>query len=146
MKAWDSGFDRTGLEDEPTGALLGELVSEAKRLVRDEVKIAKAEIREDVKEASGGASLLALSAVIGQGAFLAFVAAAILLLSFVVDVWLAAAAVGMVLFASAGFLAAIGRARLAKVGLNETIAKVKEDGQWASETMRAARANRHGIA
>lgn len=146
MKAWSSGFGDAGLEDESTGSLLGELVTEAKRLVRDEVKIAKAEIREDVKEASAGASFLAMSAAVAQGAFFTFIAAVVFGLSIIVHPAIAAALVAMLLLAGAGILAGIGRARLEKVGLKETISTVKEDSAWASETMRAARSSRHGIA
>lgn len=154
MTPWESGFEGydggtrvpTGLEQEPTSQLIGELVSEAKHLVREEVRIAKAEIRHDVKEATIGASLLGMAAVVGNGAFLALVASVVLLLSLFLPAWLAAAGVGVLLLSSAGILAGIGKERLSHVGLDRTISTVKEDGQWASETMRATGSSSRGTA
>lgn len=149
MTPYDSGFDGagyTGLEHETTGALVGELLGEAKQLVREEVRLAKAELKADAREAGAGAGFLGAAAFVANGAFLCFVAMLVFALAYVLPIWLAAGLVGFGLMGVAGLLAAIGSSRFSRIGMEETIETVREDGQWASETMHAARSQRHGTA
>jgi hypothetical protein len=145
MPPYERGFDGGGipLHEAPTGVLVRELVAEGKRLVRGEVQLAKAEIRDDIKKTSEGASYLGGAAIVGNGAFLALVAAVVLALSLVMPAWAAAGIVGVLLAIGAVVLASVGRLRLKQVGVQETTQTVKEDARWASETMRVARSKSH---
>lgn len=113
-----------------TGELVGQLSDQVSRLVRDEVRLAQAEVTQKAKRLGigvgffGGAGVVAL---LGLGAL---VTAAILGLANVLPGWLAAVIVAVVLFAVAGVLALIGKKDVdqAKPPLpTETIASVQAD-------------------
>jgi uncharacterized membrane protein YqjE len=146
MPPYERGFDGGGvpLHEAPTSVLVRELVAEGKRLVRGEVQLAKAEIKDDVKKSAEAASYFGGASVIAHGAFLALVAAIILALATTMRPWLAAGIVGVVLLVVAAALASLGRNKLKEVsGVKETTQTVKEDARWASETMRVARSKSH---
>ena len=113
-----------------TGELVGQLSDQVSRLVRDEVRLAQAEITQKAKRLGigvgffGGAGVVAL---LGLGAL---VTAAILGRATVVPGWLAAVIVAVVLFAVAGVLALIGKKDVDKATPplpTETIASVQAD-------------------
>ncbi|ONI80850.1 hypothetical protein ALI22I_43860 [Saccharothrix sp. ALI-22-I] len=115
------------------GQLLGELTEDLSRLMRQELELAKAEIRQEATKAGkaagmlGGAGfagymtavLLSLALMFGLGSLMALGWAALI----VAALW---AVVGFVLFS-------IGRARLRKVSPKpeRTIETLKEDAEWA---------------
>jgi len=113
-----------------TAELLGSLTEQVTSLVRDEVRLAQAEVTQKAKRLGVGAGLFGgagLFAVLGLSAL---VTAAILGLAHVMPGWLAAIVVGVVLFLVAGVLALIGRkdVRQATPPLpTETIESVQDD-------------------
>ena len=145
MPPYERGYDGGGvpIREASTSVLVRELVSEGKQLLRGEVELAKAEIKQDISHSTTAASYFGSAAVVANGAFLALVAACILALATTMRPWLAAGIVGIVLLVAAGVLAVMGRSRLKEIGMKETTETVKEDARWASETMRVARSNRH---
>ncbi|MET7401232.1 phage holin family protein [Dactylosporangium sp. NPDC005572] len=99
-------------------------------LVRDELKLAQAELAQKGKRAGvgvgmfGGAGLVALY---GGGAL---IAAAIIGLSAVLPAWLSALLVGVVLLAIAGVLALFGKSQVSKAGPpmpTDAVASMKAD-------------------
>ncbi|GAA1534197.1 phage holin family protein [Kribbella lupini] len=95
--------------DEPVGALVAQLTNDVSRLVRDELQLAKAELKDKGKEAGLGVGLFG-----GAGAFAfyglgALIATAIIGLSYAVPAWLAALIVTLLLFAIAGVAALLGK-------------------------------------
>lgn len=113
-----------------TGELVGQLSEQVGRLVRDEVRLAQAEVTQKAKRLGLGAGLFGgagLVAVLGLGAL---VTAAILGLATVLPGWLAAIVVAVVLFAVAGVLALLGKKDVAQATPplpTETIASVQAD-------------------
>jgi Putative Actinobacterial Holin-X, holin superfamily III len=113
-----------------TGQLIGQLTDQLSTLVRDEVRLAQAEVTQKAKRLGIGAGLFGgagIVAVLGLGAL---VTAAILGLANVLPGWLAAIIVAVVLFIVAGVLALVGKKDVdkAKPPLpTETIASVKAD-------------------
>ena len=121
--------------DPTLGALVHDLTTQVPDLIRSELRLAQAEVAEKGKRAGlgigmfGGAGLVALY---GVGALLATI---ILALSLVMDGWLAALIVTVVLFAIAGVLALLGKKQVdeatplaperAAAGIKEDIATVK---------------------
>lgn len=95
--------------ERPVGDLVQELSQQTATLVRQEMRLAQAELQEKGKHAGigagmfGGAGLVALYGVGG------LIAAAILLIGTAVEPWIAAVIVGVVLLAVAGVLALLGR-------------------------------------
>jgi uncharacterized membrane protein YqjE len=124
-----------GQDQESLGTLVHDLTQQISTLVRDEMRLAQAEMAEKGKKAGigigmfGGAGLVALY---GLGAL---VATAILALALALPGWLAALIVAVVLFAIAGVLALMGKSSVSKAtpakpeeamaGLREDVATVK---------------------
>jgi uncharacterized membrane protein YqjE len=125
----------TGPEDASLGTLVHDLTEQISTLVRDEMRLAQAEMAEKGKKAGvgigmfGGAGLVVLY---GVGAL---VATAILALALVMPGWLAALIVAVVLFAIGGVLALVGKSNVSKAtppkpeeaiaGLQQDVATVK---------------------
>ena len=121
------------------GELVSRISEQVTQLVRDELSLARAELKEKGKKAGfasglfGGAGLIALYGVA------AFVAAAILGLAGPVPDWAAALIVGAVLFAVASVAAALGRREAAQASPpvpQEAVAGLKEDIQTVKEGVR----------
>ena len=98
------------LEDNASiGELVARITQETSALVRDELRLAQAEMARKGKYAGLGAGLLgggALFAVLGLGTL---VAAAVLGLAVALPGWLAALIVAVALFAVAGTAALLGK-------------------------------------
>ncbi len=116
---------------------LGQLVAEASRdlsdIVRHEVALAKAELRDDVKAAGVGAGMFGAAGYLGFVASILIFIAAALGLAELLPGWAAFLVVAGVLLLLAGILALVGRSRVRKVSPPErtirsakaTIAAVK---------------------
>jgi membrane protein len=130
----------------PTGELVKDLSTQVSTLVRQELELAKVELTAKGKQAGIGAGMLGgagLFALYGVGAL---VATAILALSTAVDGWLAALIVAVVLFAVAGVLGLMGKARAqraAPVVPEQTVATIKEDVRYTKEHVAEARQHDH---
>jgi hypothetical protein len=118
--------------DASTAQLVTQLTEKSTQLIRDELRLAQAEMTAKAKHAGvgvglfGGAGLIALS---GVGALIATI---ILLLSLAMDPWLAALIVTVVLFAVAGVAALIGKKQVSQATPpkpEQTIANVQQDVQ-----------------
>jgi hypothetical protein len=113
-----------------TGELVGQLGDQLTRLVRNEVRLAQAEVTQKAKRLGIGAGFFGGAGVVALLGLGALVTAAILGLANVLPGWLAAVIVAVVLFAVAGVLALIGKKDVdkAKPPLpTETIASVQAD-------------------
>jgi uncharacterized membrane protein YqjE len=122
-----------------TGELVSRISEQVSQLVRDELRLARAELTEKGKKAGvagglyGGAGLIALYGVA------AFVAAAILALAAPLPGWAAALIVGAVLFVMAGVAAVLGRREAAQASPplpQEAVAGLKEDIQIVKDGVR----------
>jgi uncharacterized membrane protein YqjE len=119
------------LGSDPTlGALVHDMTQQMSTLVRDEMRLAQAEMTQKGKRAGlgigmfGGAGLVALYGVA------TLLATIILALALVLPAWLAALIVTVVLFAVAGVLALQGKKNVSKATPakpEEAIEGIKED-------------------
>lgn len=118
-----------------TGRLVHDLTEQTRELVRGEVALAKAELSDTVKHAGIGAGLFGGAGVIALYGVGALVAAAIAGLAVVLDVWLAALIVGVVLLAVAGVAALLGKKQVTQAtpavpatqrGVQRDVATLKE--------------------
>ncbi len=122
-------------EEPTTGRLVRDLTEQTRELVRGEVALAKAELSDTVKHAGIGAGLFGGAGVVALYAGGALVAAAIAGLAVVLDVWLAALIVAVVLFVVAGVVALLGKKQVAQAtpavpatqrGVQRDVATLKE--------------------
>ena len=96
-------------QDEQIGVLVAQLSSDVSRLVRDELQLAKAELKDKGKEAGIGIGLFGGAGTVAVYGVGALVAAAILGLAAAVPAWLSALLIALVLFAIAGVAALLGK-------------------------------------
>ena len=123
-------------KDKSLGELFGDLMRETSNLVRQEVQLAKTEMTQKAAIVGKSLGLAIAGALLGLGAFGAFVATMILLLvKFGLDAWLAALIVTAVLGGLAAALALMGISAIKKASLapKHTVETLKEDVQWAKE-------------
>jgi MFS family permease len=140
MTAHDSPPD--DLRDRPIGDLVKQLAGQTSTLVRQEIDLAKAELKEKGRVAGEGAGMFGGAAVVGLLAAGALTACLILALSKVVPDWLAALIVALVLGAVAAVLALQGRDRVRAATPpvpEQTVETVKEDVEWAKSHRPSAR-------
>ena len=137
-----SGPHTDDLRDRPIGELLKELANETTTLVRRELDLAKAEMREKAGKAGPGFGMwgaAGITALLALGSLTAFV---ILALDGAMPNWLAALIVGLVYSAIAGVLYVRGKHRVEEAGSpvpQKTIETVKEDVQWAKHPTTSAK-------
>ncbi|MFI6453252.1 phage holin family protein [Streptosporangium amethystogenes] len=117
-------------ESLPTSELIRQMSEQVSRLVRDELRLAKAELTEKGKHAGIGAGLFGGAGVVALFGAGSLVAAVILLLAYVMPAWVAAAVVGVVLLALAGVLGFSGKRQVAEAAPPtpaRTIESVRDD-------------------
>jgi hypothetical protein len=108
-------FRRTD-QDKPLGELVQDLSRQTSTLIRQEMRLAQAELTEKGRHAGKGAGMFGgagLLALYGVGAL---IAAAVLGLATVLEPWIAAAAIGAGLLLVAGILALTGKKELEEAG------------------------------
>ncbi len=119
--------------------LVNDLSAQVSRLVRDEMKLARAEMQTKGKRFGLGAGMAGaggLMALFGLGVL---VAAAVLALALVLPAWAAALVVGGVLLLLAGLLGLLGRKQVQKATPpmpRESIESVRKDIDTVKERMR----------
>jgi uncharacterized membrane protein YqjE len=121
------------VEDRSVGDLLGKVTTDLSTLMRQEVELAKVEIKEEATKAGKASGMLAGAGAVGY-LVLVFLA---LTLMFVLDAampigW-AALITAAVLGVVAALLFVLGRKRLQQVNPKpeQTVETLKEDIQWA---------------
>jgi hypothetical protein len=134
------------LEERPIGDLLGELVQDGQRLLREEVRAAKAEIRDEAKKASRAGAAFGAGGALLHAALLCLAATIVLVGATFLAAWLSALIVTAIL-AGGGYAAwTYGKKRLAATDPSRAVAGIKEDGRWAKETMQSIKSSRHAHA
>lgn len=113
----DPSRSPNGPASEPsTGQLASQLSQGVSDLVRDELRLAQLEVTGKAKKAGIGAGMFGAAGIIALYGVGVLIATAILALALVVDAWLAALIVAIVLLAVAGIAALLGKKRLAAAG------------------------------
>jgi uncharacterized membrane protein YqjE len=119
-------------EKQSTGELVSRLSQDMSQLVRDELRLAQAELTEKGKRAGIGAGMFGAAGVLalyGVGVLLATI---VLALALAMPAWLAALIVTVVLFAAAGVVALMGKKQVAQAVPpvpERTVENVKRDVQ-----------------
>lgn len=128
-----STSSRPGVEDRSLGDIVGKLTSDFSTLVRQEVELAKVELKEEATKAGKGAGMLGGAGVVGNLALVFASLTLMFLLDKVMDIALAALIVTLLWAVVAAVLAAKGRKELKQVNLKpeRTIDTLKEDARWA---------------
>jgi Putative Actinobacterial Holin-X, holin superfamily III len=137
----NSGVQPGDLRERPVGELLKQLATETTTLVRQELDLAKAEMRQKGRQAGPGFGLIGGAGAVGLGAFGALTAFFVLALDGVVANWLAALIVALVYAAIAAFLYVRGKEKVEDAGSpvpEQTVETLKEDVEWAKHPKTSA--------
>lgn len=124
-------------ESQTLGALVHQLSQQIPDLVRSEIRLAQAEVAQKGKRVGIGVGMFSVAGLLAFFAVAALVTTAILGLAHVVDAWLAALIVAVVLLAAAAVAGVLGKNKVAEAtpaaperaieGIKEDIATVKGD-------------------
>jgi hypothetical protein len=96
-------------ENASTGQLIGQLTEQISRLVRDEARLAQAEVTQKAKRLGVGAGLFGGAGLFAFFGLAVLIATAVMALALALPDWLAGLIVTVVLFAIAGALALVGK-------------------------------------
>ena len=116
--------------DLPIGELVGRLSDDTVRLVRDEIRLAQAEMSQKAKAAGLGSPCSAGPEICGFYGLGVLIAAAVVGLSMVVALWAATLIVAAALFALAAVAALVGKKEFGQAGPplpTEAVQSTKQD-------------------
>ena len=119
-----------------TPELVTQLSREISQLLRDELRLAQLEVTSKAKKAGIGAGMFGAAGIIALYGVGTLIATAVLALALVLDAWLAALIVAVVLLAGAGVAALIGRSSVRGAAPplpEEAIASTRRDVETAKE-------------
>lgn len=127
-----SGQNDASDADRSLGALVGTLSNDLSKLMRQELELAKFEMKEEAKKAGKGAGMLGGAALAGWMTALFLTVTVMWLLDKVMDLTLAALIVTVLWGIAAAVLALNGRKQLQAINPKpeQTMETLKEDAQW----------------
>ena len=100
---------------EPTlGALVNDLTTQLPELIRSEIRLAQAEMAQKGKAAGIGIGMFSVAGLLAFFGLATLIATAVLALALVLDAWLAALVVALVLLAVAGVVALVGKGKVSE--------------------------------
>jgi uncharacterized membrane protein YqjE len=123
-----------GLREESMGHLFKQLSDELSTLVRQELRLAQAEMTEKGKKAGIGIGMFGGAGVVSFLTLQVLTACLVALLATAMDVWIAALIVTVVYAVVAGVLAVRGKKQVSEATPpvpEQTTETLKEDVQWA---------------
>ena len=126
----------------PLSELLRELAADGRRLVRDEIGLAKLELGQSARAAAAVGALVGAGVVIGAFGAACLVAALVIGIGGLVgSYWASALGVGVLLSVVGGLALVIGleRVRSTRIAPEKTIETLRDDVDWASDEVRALR-------
>jgi hypothetical protein len=136
------GVRNPASDDRALADLMRDLSQQSTELIRQEIALAKAELRQKGKAAGIGAGMFGAAGVVALFAVGALTACLILALATAMDAWLAALIVAVVYLAAAGVAALVGKGKVQEAtppAPEQAIESTKEDVQWTKHRAKAAR-------
>ncbi|MFD9359551.1 phage holin family protein [Streptomyces sp. NPDC060031] len=124
---------RPAASEQSIGDLIGEIGQDMSQLVRDEIELAKAEIKQESAKAGKAVGMLGGAGYAGHVVLLFGSLALVFALANVMDPAWAALIVTLLWAVVGGVLYVMGRGRLRTVNLKpeQTVETLKEDARWA---------------
>ncbi len=126
---------------EGLGTIVSGIVEDLQEIVRGEVKLAKAEIKDDVSAMGKGAASIAAGAMVALVGFIFLMLGVTYLLNKWLEMWIAAGIVGVALLLIGAMLAMSGKKKLSASSLKptESMESLKEDQAWASQQIKSVK-------
>ncbi|WP_027716566.1 phage holin family protein [Desulfuromonas sp. TF] len=126
-------------EERSVAGLFSELTREMSSLVRHEVALAKAEMSEKAHQATTGVTSLAVGGMVTFASILVLLFSAVYALAQVVELWLAALIVGLIVLVVGVVMLQKGRSNLKAKNLvpHRTMKTMREDKSFAKDHIRS---------
>jgi uncharacterized membrane protein YqjE len=131
-----------GPDAPPLGELLRQLAQDSATLVRQEVALAKAELRQNVRSLVRDLAMVAVGAALAVTGALVMVAFLVILLGAMLgNYWLGALIVGLLFLSVGGVLLMVNLRKLGREELapTRTLETLKEDKQWLQSEITQAK-------
>lgn len=124
--------------DRPISSVLSDIVGNVQHIVRAEVKLARAEVREEIGKARRGMIFLAAGGMAAALAVVFILLAAVYALALVWPMWAAALVVGAgtALVGSAVVTTGIRQIRSVSLAPPRTVSTIQENIEWAKTRTR----------
>jgi hypothetical protein len=116
--------------DRPIAQVLSDIAGNVQHIVRAEMRLAKAELKQDVALLKRGAIFMAVGAVTGILGLALLCLAAVYALASTMPAWAAALIVAIVVSIVAALFFLTARRQISGLGLPRTSATVQENVQW----------------
>ncbi|MCU1339606.1 MAG: hypothetical protein JWO19_5187 [Bryobacterales bacterium] len=118
--------------------VLQDIVARVQEIIRSEIRLAKAELKEETVQAGKATAVLASGALLGIYALGLLLLACVYALALALPAWIAALIVAVVVAAIAGVLLNRGLNTMRRVHAapEKTIRTIKENVQWAKHQPR----------
>lgn len=128
-------------DTESLGTIVTGIVGDLQNVVRGEVQLAKAELKEDAASLGKGAGMIAAGAFLALVGFMFVMLGVTYLLHKSLSMWLSAGIVGVVLLIIGIIAAMAGKNALSAANLKpeQTIDSLKEDQQWANQQIKSVK-------
>ena len=124
------------------GDLIRQLAQDSAMLVRQEVALAKAELRQNVKSVARDVTMVVVGGVLALLGGLVLIAFLVIAVGDALDqYWLGALIVGLLFLVAGGLMAKsfLGRLKQEEVAPARTLETLKEDKQWLQSEIKQAR-------
>ncbi len=123
--------------DRPISAVLHDIVGNVQDIIRAEVRLAKAELNEELGKSRSAAALLAAGALALAFSAVFLLLAIVYALSLVMPAWAAALVVGACVGVVAAICLGVGIKKFKRIrGPAKTAATMKENVEWAKQLTR----------
>lgn len=119
--------------DRSIASVLQSIVGNIEHIVRSEIRLAKAEIRDEADKAGQASKILGVGIVLGAFSIGLFLLCCVYLLSMLVAAWMATLIVGLVIGVVSIALISSGMKQLKSVNPTpeKTLNSIKENAEWA---------------
>jgi uncharacterized membrane protein YqjE len=124
-------------DDRSLGELFSELSRQTSTLIRQEVALAKAEMKQKGTEVGKDVGMMAAGGALAYAGLLALIATVIIILAEFIPWWLSALIVSLIVLAVGGMLVQRGMSALKQTSMapEQTIETLKEDKEWAKKQL-----------
>ncbi|HYI13808.1 MAG TPA: phage holin family protein [Thermomicrobiales bacterium] len=124
-------------DDRSLGELFSELSRQTSTLIRQEIALAKVEMKQKGAEVGKDVGMMAAGGALAYAGLLALIATVIIVLAEFIPWWLSALIVSLVVLGIGGLLVQRGMSALKQTSMapEQTIETLKEDKEWAKKQL-----------
>jgi hypothetical protein len=125
-------------EERTLGDLFVGLTDDMSTLMRQEIKLAKAETMQTISKAGRGAAMMAGGGFVAYAGLILLLIAAAIGMGSVIPLWLSTLIVGIIALVVGFILLQSGRSTISNLTIvpEKTVESIKEDAEWVKEQVR----------